>query len=53
MIVCFGENTFAQLGIGDVERDNPFTHFPFGASEGNPLDSDTIDDVQCGSKFSD
>lgn len=52
MIVCFGENTFAQLGIGDVKRDHPFDHLPFGASESNPLDSESVEDVQCGSKFS-
>ena len=51
MIVCFGENTFAQLGIGDVKRDQPYSHYPFGCSSEGSLNYDTVDDIQCGSKF--
>lgn len=51
MIICFGENTFGQLGIADMRRDHPYSHFPFAISKDNTLDHDTVVDVQCGSKF--
>jgi alpha-tubulin suppressor-like RCC1 family protein len=52
MILCFGENAFGQLGIGNLQRDHPSDPFPFGISEDTTLEHSAVADIQCGSKFS-
>mmetsp|Transcript_22585 Transcript_22585/g.21799 ORF Transcript_22585/g.21799 Transcript_22585/m.21799 type:complete len:482 (-) Transcript_22585:334-1779(-) len=56
MILCVGENTFGQLGNGNqIIREQPCRPSQFGLvseDKTQPLDHDTVQDVQCGSKFS-